>query len=87
LGEQPFSLLRGKRTEDMIFAGGDQRSRAGMAEALLTLDNSSGWLPVEFTKVVIGRRAYRSGENEYYLNGSRVRLRAQATRAPRHCAR
>jgi chromosome segregation protein len=75
LGEQSYSLLRGKRTEDMIFAGSEQRTRAGMAEALLTLDNSEGWLPVEFTDVVIGRRAYRSGENEYYLNGSRVRLK------------
>ncbi len=42
LGEQSYSLLRGKRTEDMIFAGSDQRTRAGMAEALLTLDNSEG---------------------------------------------
>jgi chromosome segregation protein len=75
LGEQSYSLLRGKRTEDMIFAGNDQRTRAGMAEALLTLDNSEGWLPVEFSEVVIGRRAYRSGENEYHLNGSRVRLK------------
>jgi chromosome segregation protein len=75
LGEQSYSILRGKKTEDMIFAGSDQRTRAGMAEAMLTLDNTNGWLPVEFSEVVIGRRAYRSGENEYYLNGSRVRLR------------
>jgi len=75
LGEQSYSLLRGKKTEDMIFAGSDLRARAGMAEVMLTLDNSSGWLPVEFSEVVIGRRAYRSGDNEYYLNGSRVRLR------------
>src|SRR5512143_218575 len=75
LGEQSYSLLRGKRTEDMIFAGSEQRPRAGMAEAMLTLDNSEGWLPVDFSEVVIGRRAYRSGENEYYLNGSRVRLK------------
>jgi chromosome segregation protein len=75
LGEQTYSVLRGKRTEDMIFAGSEQRPRAGMAEAFLTLDNSDGWLPVEFSEVVVGRRAYRSGENEYLLNGSRVRLK------------
>ena len=75
LGEQTYSVLRGKRTEDMIFAGSEQRPRAGMAEAFLTLDNSDGWLPVEFAEVVVGRRAYRSGENEYLLNGSRVRLK------------
>ena len=46
-----------------------------MAEAFLTLDNANGWLPVEFSEVVIGRRAYRSGENEYLINGSRVRLK------------
>lgn len=75
LGEQSYGLLRGKRTEDMIFAGSDQRPRAGMCEVFLTLDNSDGWLPVDFAEVVVGRRAYRSGENEYLLNGSRVRLK------------
>ncbi|MBC7251931.1 MAG: chromosome segregation protein SMC, partial [Anaerolineae bacterium] len=49
--------------------------RLGMAQVSLTFDNSDGWLPIEFTEVTIGRRAYRSGENEYLLNGNRVRLR------------
>lgn len=75
LGEQSFSALRGKRTEDMIFSGSEQRARMGMANVTLVLDNSSGWLPVDFGEVEIARRAYRSGENEYYLNGNRVRLR------------
>jgi chromosome segregation protein len=75
LGEQSYGTLRGKRTEDMIFSGSEQRPRMGMAQVELTLDNSSGWLPTEFTEVAIARRAYRSGENEYYLNGNRVRLR------------
>jgi chromosome segregation protein len=75
LGEQSFSALRGKRTEDMIFSGSEQRARLGMAHASLILDNSTGWLPVDFTEVEIARRAYRSGENEYFLNGNRVRLR------------
>ncbi len=75
LGEQSYSALRGKRTEDMIFAGSQTRARAGMAQAVLKLDNSDGWLPIDFAEVEIGRRAFRSGENEYILNGQKVRLR------------
>src|SRR5512139_3260519 len=75
LGEQVFSALRAKKTEDLIFAGGEGRSRAGMTEVYLTLDNSDGFVPIDFNEVVIGRRAYRDGENEYLLNGSKVRLR------------
>lgn len=75
LGEQSFSTLRAKTSEDMIFAGTRQRSRMGIAEVLLVLDNSDGWLPLAFTEVVLGRRAFRSGENEYLLNGNRVRYR------------
>ncbi|MFB0546086.1 MAG: chromosome segregation SMC family protein, partial [Anaerolineae bacterium] len=75
LGEQSYSLLRAKRTEDMIFSGSAQRPRLGMAQVSLTLDNCDGWLPVEYSEVTIGRRAYRSGENEYLLNGKRVRLK------------
>ncbi len=75
LGEQSLRLLRGKTTEDMIYSGGGRRPRAGMAQVLLTLDNGDGWLPLEFSEVTIGRRAYRSGESEYLLNGNRVRLR------------
>jgi chromosome segregation protein len=75
LGEQVFSALRAKKTEDLIFAGGDGRPRAGMAEVYLTLDNSDGFFPIDFNEVVVGRRAYRDGENEYLLNGSKVRLR------------
>ncbi|HEU5316565.1 MAG TPA: chromosome segregation protein SMC [Chloroflexota bacterium] len=75
LGEQSMRLLRGRRSEDVIFAGGAGRAPAGMAEVTLTLDNSDGELPPEFAEVSIGRRAYRSGESEYYLNRSKVRLR------------
>jgi chromosome segregation protein len=78
LGEQSYSLLRGKKTEDMIFAGSQKRARAGMAQANILLDNGDGKLPVDFSEVAIGRRAYRSGENEYLLNGNRVRLRDTA---------
>ena len=75
LGEQSYKTLRGKSTADMIFSGSESRPRMGMAKAALTLDNSTGWLPLEFSEVTIARRAYRSGENEYLLNGNRVRLR------------
>ena len=75
LGEQSYSLLRGRKTEDMIFAGSDQRPRAGMASASITFDNEDGWLPIDFSEVSIARRAYRDGQNEYLLNGQRVRLK------------
>ena len=75
LGEQSYGLLRAKRTEDMIFSGSENRPRAGMASATIVFDNSDGWLPIDFTEVGITRRAYRDGENEYLLNGQRVRLK------------
>jgi chromosome segregation protein len=75
LGEQSYSLLRGRKTEDMIFSGSDQRPRAGMASAAITFDNQDGWLPIDFSEVTIARRAYRDGSNEYYLNGQKVRLK------------
>ena len=75
LGEQSNRSLRTRRADDVIFAGSQQRKPQGMAEAVLTLDNADGWLPIEFAEVTIGRRAYRSGESEYLINGARARLR------------
>lgn len=75
LGEQTYSLLRAKKTEDMIFAGSEQRPRAGMASAGITFDNTDGWLPVDFSEVALSRRAYRDGRNEYLLNSQHVRLK------------
>ncbi|MEA2573451.1 MAG: chromosome segregation protein [Chloroflexia bacterium] len=75
LGEQSLSMLRAKRTEDLIFAGSSNRQPVGMAEVSLTIDNSDRLLPLDFAEVTLTRRAYRSGENEYYINKSRVRLR------------
>ncbi len=75
LGEQSYTLLRGKKTEDMIFSGSEHRPRAGMASAEIVFDNASGWLPVDFAEVAITRRAYRDGHNDYLLNGQQVRLR------------
>jgi chromosome segregation protein len=75
LGEQSNRSLRTRRADDVIFAGSQERRPQGMAEAILTLDNADGWLPIEFEEVSIGRRAYRSGEGEYLINGARARLR------------
>src|SRR5438477_12510397 len=75
LGEQSLSNLRAKRTEDLIFAGSSNRAPLGMAEVSITIDNGDRLLPLEFGEVTLMRRAFRSGENEYYINKSRVRLR------------
>ena len=50
LGEQSFSLLRAKRTEDMIYSGSDSRARAGMAEVSIHFDNQDGWLPIDYSE-------------------------------------
>jgi chromosome segregation protein len=75
LGEQSMRQLRGKKSEDIIFAGAQGKAAMGMAEVSLLLDNSAGWLPSEYTEVKITRRSYRSGENEYLINNTKVRLR------------
>ncbi len=75
LGEQNPRAVRCRHGEDVIFAGSSRRAPLGMAEVSLTFDNASGWLPIEYAEVAITRRAYRSGENEYLINGARVRLR------------
>lgn len=75
LGEQSFSVLRGRKTEDMIFSGSESRPRASMASASMVFDNTDQWLPIDFSEVAITRRAYRDGQNEYLINGQRVRLK------------
>jgi chromosome segregation protein len=75
LGEQSYGLLRGKKTEDMIFSGSEHRPRAGMAQAIISFDNTDQWLPVDFSEVALARHAYRDGRNEYLLNSQHVRLR------------
>jgi chromosome segregation protein len=75
LGEQSYSTLRGRKTEDMIFTGSEQRPRSSMASVTLTFNNEDNWLPIDYAEVSITRRAYRDGQNEYMLNGQKVRLR------------
>lgn len=74
LGEQSLKLLRGKRSEDVIFSGSTSKARLGMAEVSLHLNNEDRAMPVDFTEVVITRRVFRSGEGEYLMNGQPVRL-------------
>ena len=75
LGEHASRTLRARKTEDVIFAGSDKRAPMGVAEVSITLDNSGQWLPIDYDEVVVTRRAYRSGENEYLINNAKVRLR------------
>lgn len=75
LGEQSYSLLRAKKTEDMIYSGSDNRARAGMAAVSIKFDNQDKWLPIDYSEVVLTRRAYRDGKNEYLINNQRVRLK------------
>ena len=75
LGETSYSALRSKKTEDVIFAGGKGKSPSGMAEVTVTFNNEEKWLPSEFTEVTVTRRAHRSGENQYFINGRKVRLK------------
>jgi chromosome segregation protein len=74
LGEQGAKALRGGKMEDVIFAGTAGRAPLGRAEVTLTIDNSDGALPIEYTEVSITRRMYRSGESEYEINGDSCRL-------------
>src|SRR3954452_12664023 len=74
MGEQGAKSLRGGKMEDVIFAGTAGRPALGRAEVLLTIDNSDGALPIEYTEETISRLMYRSGESEYAINGNPCRL-------------
>lgn len=74
MGEQSMKNLRGKKSEDIIFAGSGKKARLGSAWVTLVFDNSQKRIPLEFAEVSVTRKIYRSGESEYLINGSRVRL-------------
>ncbi|MHA6793244.1 chromosome segregation protein SMC [Pseudonocardia bannensis] len=74
LGEQGAKALRGGKMEDVIFAGTSGRAPLGRAEVTLTIDNSDGALPIEYSEVSITRRMFRDGAGEYEINGSSCRL-------------
>jgi len=74
MGEQSMKNLRGKKSEDIIFAGSGKKARLGSAHATLYFDNSDKKIPLDFEEVSITRKIFRNGEGEYSINGSRVRL-------------
>jgi chromosome segregation protein len=74
LGEQSMKVLRGKKSEDIIFSGSDKKGRLGMAEVSLYLNNEDRQAPIDFSQVVLTRRLYRDGNSEYLLNNNKVRL-------------
>ena len=75
LGEQSIKSLRGDKLEDVIFAGSDNQKPMNFCEVALTIDNSDGKLDVDYSEVTIKRRAYRSGESQFYLNNKSCRLK------------
>lgn len=74
IGEQSMKNLRSKKSEDIIFAGSGKKAKLGSAQVTLYFDNTEKRLPLDFTEVAISRKIFRSGESEYLVNGSRVRL-------------
>jgi len=74
MGEQGAKSLRGGKMEDVIFAGTSGRAPLGRAEVSVTIDNSDGVLPIEFSEVTITRILFRNGTSEYQLNGETTRL-------------
>jgi chromosome segregation protein len=78
MGEQSARRLRGKGMDDVIFSGSENRPPIGMAEVVLTFDNSDGKAPAAYaaySEVEIARRLYRSGESEYLMNKQPTRLK------------
>ncbi len=75
LGEQSLKSLRGAKSEDIIFAGTQNRKSLGYAEASIVIDNSDSKLPIEFAEVTVTRRIYRSGETGYFINKAPCRLK------------
>ena len=74
MGEQGAKTLRGGKMEDVIFAGTATKGPLGRAEVVLTIDNSDGALPIDYTEVAISRTLFRNGGSEYAINGESCRL-------------
>ena len=75
LGEQKTKRLRSSKMEDVIFNGASNVKPLGLCEVFLTIENNKGLLPVEYSEVEIGRRLYRTGESEYFINRNNCRLK------------
>src|SRR5260221_2627978 len=74
LGAQAPSAVRSQKMDDVIFAGTARRPALGRSEVSITIDNSAGLIPIEFTEVTITRTLFRSGDSEYAINGVPCRL-------------
>jgi len=74
LGEQSAKSLRGKKGEDIIFAGSEKKARVSAASVFLYFDNSDRRSSTGLDEIVIGRKVFRDGSNQYFLNESRTRL-------------
>jgi len=74
MGEQGAKSLRGGKMEDVIFAGTSGRAPLGRAEVAVTIDNTDGALPIDYTEVTISRILFRNGQSEYQINGEASRL-------------
>ena len=75
LGEQKIKQLRSSKMEDVIFAGTENRKPMGYAYVAITFDNSDHKLNLDYNEVTVSRRLFRSGESEYMINGTQVRLK------------
>ncbi|MDR2458141.1 MAG: chromosome segregation protein SMC, partial [Clostridiales Family XIII bacterium] len=75
LGEQSVKSIRGGKMEEIIFSGTADRRQKSMAEVTVIIDNSAKILPIEYEEVSVKRRYYRSSESEYFINGTKVRLK------------
>jgi chromosome segregation protein len=74
LGEQSIKTLRGKKSDDVIFAGSDKKTRLSAAEVTLTLNNEDRRAPIDYSEMALTRRINRAGEGEYFINKSQARL-------------
>ena len=75
LGEQSYKNIRAKESSDIIFSGGKNKKPRSMAEVSLIIENEDKYLDIDFSEVKITRRIYKNGENEYFINNRRVRLK------------
>lgn len=75
LGEQSAKTLRGSKMEDVIFSGTDNKIRKNYSTVSITFDNSDNVIPIDFKEVTISRKLYRTGESDYFINKSNVRLK------------
>ena len=75
LGETSAKSIRAEKAENLIFSGTAKRTQAGFAQVTITLDNSSGFYPLDYAEINVRRRVGRDGASSYYLNDSEVRLK------------